>query len=143
MGARRTEEGEAGLLVARDRAGVDAEPLAQLLAKCIAVGRVPHGAGREGDDRLRLKLVDRGAVLGDGVEHPLDRTVGEAAARVDAFAEPGDGGAPVELADATLLHLADEQTGGVRAEVDDRDAQGAASYGPLVFAPCPTRCSAG
>ena len=117
------EEGQPRLLVARDRAGVDPEALAQLVAELLAVGGVAHRAGGHGDDALgavarRSLAVARASV----VEHALHRGVGEAAARVDALAEPGDLGPPLELAHRPVLHLGHEQPGGVRPEVDHGDA---------------------
>src|SRR3954447_1868512 len=69
---RRTQKRQARLLVAADRARLDAEPLAQGSAERFAVLAVAHGARGERGDRLGAVLVDQAAVLLEHVEHARD-----------------------------------------------------------------------
>jgi hypothetical protein len=120
-GCRRTEECEPSLLVAADRARVDAEALAQRGAELFAVGTVTHRARGHGDHLARPVPVDQLAVLGQGCEDTFHRVLGEPPARVHPLAEAGDLGAPHELMDAPVVHVRHEQAGRVRAEVHDGD----------------------
>src|SRR3954469_19936354 len=126
--ARRAPERQARLLVARDRARVETELVADAPGEVRAVGGVADGARQDRDRALRAELVDRGAVLPEDGDDALDRLGREAAAGIHAPAEAGDDGAPLELGDRAgrRVDVGDEQARRVRAEVDDRDAGRAA-----------------
>jgi hypothetical protein len=129
--ARRAAKRQARLLVARDRARVEAELVADAAREVRAVGGVADGAREDRDRALRAELVDRRAVLGEDGDDALDRLGREPAAGVDALAEPGDDRAALELVDRAGrgVDVRDEQARRVRAEVDDRDARRAARAG--------------
>ena len=61
-------------------------------------------------------------VLGTCRQHALDRGVAQPPAAVDSLAEPRDGRAPLDLLDAAVADVGDQQPRGVGADVDDRDA---------------------
>jgi hypothetical protein len=126
--ARRPAERQARLLVARDRARVEAELVADAPGEVRAVGGVADGAREDRDRALRSELVDRGAVLREDGDDALDRLWREAAAGIDALAEAGDDRPALDLADRAgrRVDVRDEQARRVRAEVDDRDARRAA-----------------
>jgi hypothetical protein len=129
--ARRARERQVRLLVARDRARVEAEIVADAAGEVGAVGGVADGAREDRDRALRAQLVDRGAVLREDGDDTLDRLGREAAAGVDALAQAGDDRAALELLDRAgrRVDVRDEQARRVRAEVDDRDARRAARAG--------------
>ena len=121
--ARRAGERQRGLLVAADRARVEAVAVAHGSGELRAVGGVAHGAREDGGRVRRAVLVDRGAVARQDVEHALHRRVAEPPGRVDALAEPRDGRLAVQLArHGAVAHVGDEQPRGVRPDVDDGDA---------------------
>src|SRR5215212_2685074 len=120
--ARRAEERQPGLLVARDRARLDAVPLGELLAELLAVRRVADRARRHAHDRVGAVLVDQLAVRPDRFVHALHRRRAELARGVDPLAEPGYLRAPLEFLDAPAEDVRYEQARRVRPEIDDRDA---------------------
>jgi hypothetical protein len=118
---RGAEERQPRLLVAADRARVDAEALAQLAPELLAVGAVAHRAGGHRHHVVRAVPVDQPAVLLERRVDALHGAVGKLPARVDAFAETRHLRAPLDLLDTAVAHLRDEQAGGVRAQVHDCD----------------------
>jgi hypothetical protein len=126
--ARGAHERQARLLVAGDRAGVEAELVAHAAGEVGAVRGVAYSAREDGDGALGPELVDRRPVVAEDGDDPLDRLGREPAGGVDALAEARDDRAPLELVDRAgrRLDVGDEQARRVRAEVDDRDAGRAA-----------------
>src|SRR3954453_2487130 len=135
------EEREPGLLVAGDDAGVEAVAIVEQLPELVAVRGVARCGGRERDRALGPELVDNRLVLVEHLRHTVDRRVRETAGRIDALAEPGYGGASVELGNASIVDIRDKDAGGVGSKVDDGD-----SHGPVGLqqgrneAPRPGRC---
>src|ERR687895_855706 len=82
------EEGEPGLLVAGDRASVDAEAVADLLAEGGAVLGIAHGASGDADDLVGAEPVEHFAVDGEGLADAGDGCVGEPAGGLYALADP-------------------------------------------------------
>ena len=130
VGARaaghRAEEGELRLFLAGEDAGVEAVVLAHARGEGGAVGGVAHGRGEHGEVGLAVVGVDRGAVVGERVQHASDGLLREGATGVDAVAQTGDLGAPEEFLDGAgrRIDVGDEQAGGVGSDVDDGDAHG-------------------
>ena len=125
VGAGRggAEEGQAGLLVAGDRARgrCRSAPAARsrnsgpFSASRMALVATPTiSAASEPVDDLPVAL--------EGLLAPAHRRVGEPARGVHALAEAGDDRAPLELGDGAVVHVRHQQTGRVGAQVDDRDA---------------------
>src|SRR5918992_893808 len=78
--------------------------------------------------------VEHFAVDGEGFADPGDGGFGEPAGGLHALAEPSDRCAPVELRDAAVVDLGDQEAGGIGAEVDDADAPGFLGCGGGVVA---------
>jgi hypothetical protein len=129
--ARRAAERQPRLLVAGDRARVEAELAADPLGEVRAVGRVADRARQDGDGAPRAELVDGRAVVAQDGGDALDGLRRQPTVRVDALAQAGDDGAAVELLDrgGRRVDVGDEQAGRVRPEVDDGDARRAARRG--------------
>ena len=121
-GGGRPEVGQPRLLVAAERAPVEAEAVAHRRGELRAVGRVADRGRQHGDAALAAVALDRLRVALERVEHAPLRRVAEPAGRVHALAEAGDDRAAVELLDAAGADVGDEQARRVRADVDDRDA---------------------
>ncbi len=123
---------ERGLLVAVEEARREAEPPLDLAEELAAVLGVAHRARRDRERPLGAERVGLGAEVGEHREDALDRRPSKPPRRVDALAEGCDDAAAGELVDnrpmcthGPLLtrDVGDEQPGGVRAEVDRRDAR--------------------
>src|SRR5205085_7262995 len=91
--------------------------------ECLAVLRVTHRARRDRERALRAEGLELASILRQRVPDARDRNGKEAAAFVDAFAEPRDARAAQHLVDAAVLDVGDEQARGVRPEVDRPDAR--------------------
>ena len=114
--------GELCLLVAREEArGEPVAPL-DLAEERHAVVGVSHGAGRDRERALHAELLELAAVIGEDIPDTCDRNREQLAPRVDRLAEAGDPQPALELAHGAVLHVCDEQSGGVGAEVDRADA---------------------
>src|SRR5207244_5198668 len=112
--------GQLRLFVAREQ--LRDEPVAplDLAEERLAVLRVADGARRDEQRPLGAERLGGAAVVGEDVADAGDREGEEAASRFDALAEAGDACFAVELLDAAVLDIGDEQPSGVRAEVDRR-----------------------
>ena len=97
--------------------------MAQEVGQLVPVLGVAHGAGGHADDGLGAVPVEQLAVAGDGVDDALDGRVAEPSAGLEALAEPGDGGLPFDLGELAAVHVGDEQSRRVGAEVDHADAR--------------------
>ena len=110
------------LFVAADEPGREAVAPFHLAEERFAVLRIAHGTRRNGERSLRAESLERAAVVGERVANTSDRHGEEAAAGVDAFAEPRDARLTVHLVDASVLDVGDEQARRVRAEIDRGDS---------------------
>ena len=88
------------LLVAREQLRREAVAPLDLAEERLAVLRVAHGARRDEQRPLGAERLGGAAVVGERVAHARDRDGEEAAARVDALAEPRDARLAVQLVDA-------------------------------------------
>ena len=88
----------------------------------LAILGVANGARPDREHALGAEPLCLAAVPGEHVPHPRDRQRQQLAPLVDALAEPGDLRAPCDLLDAPVVHVGDEQTGRVGAQVDGCDA---------------------
>ena len=109
------------LVVAAQETRREAVAPFDLAEERLAVLRVPHRARRDRERALGAELLERTSVVAEDVAHARDRNGEEALARVDAFAQPRDVGLAVQLVDAPVDDVGDEQAGRVRAEVDRCD----------------------
>src|SRR5580765_6909842 len=82
---------------------------------------VAHRARRDEQRSLGAERLGRAAVVGERVADACDRDGEEAAARVDAFAEPRDARLAVELPRVAVLYVGDEEARRVRPLVDRRN----------------------
>ena len=110
------------LLVAADEPRREAVAPLDLAEERLAVLGVAHRARRDGERALGAERLERAPVVGEDVAHARDRDGEEAAARVDALAEPRDARLAVHLVDAAVVDVGDEQPRRVRAEVDRCDS---------------------
>ena len=112
---------ELRLLVAREQ--LRREPVAplDLAEERLAVLRVAHCARRDEQRPLGAERLGRAAIVGEHVAHARDREGEEAAARVDALAEPRDPRLAVQLVERAVLDVGDEQPRRVRPEVERGD----------------------
>ena len=76
-----------------------------------------------------LVPVEQLAVAGHGVDDALDGRVAEPSAGLESLAEPGHGGLPFDLRELAAVHVGDEESRRVGAEVDHADAHGSALGG--------------
>ncbi len=117
---RGAAEGQARLLVAADRAHVEAVALAHLRQELVAVGRVAHGAGGHRDAALGAVLLREVAIGVEAGQDALDGVAGEPARRVDPLAQPRDVGPAIDLLELVVARVVrHEQTGRVGPEVRD------------------------
>jgi hypothetical protein len=86
----------------------------------------PFSASRtalvDGEGALGAERLELAPVVGQRVAHARDRDGEEAMSRIDAFAELRDRRAALDFLHAPVLDICDEEAGGVRAEVDRRNA---------------------
>ncbi len=87
-----------------------------------AILGVANGARPDREHALGAEPLCLAAVLGEHVPHPRDRQRQQLAALVDALAEPRDLRVARDFLDASVVHVGDEQTGRVGAQVDGCDA---------------------
>src|SRR5205823_3182716 len=95
--AGRAPIGESSFIVPAQDVGLKAVTVAQVARELLAVGRVPNGAGEDGEYLVDVVLVDEAAVPTDRVVDPLHAGVAEAPVGVDAVAQARDGGASDQL----------------------------------------------
>ena len=115
--------GHLRLLVTAEDVRLDPEASADRVGELRAVGRVADSARHHGDYAVDRRRVERGAVLGQGGVLPLQRVVGEPAARVDPGAEPGHGADPRDLVrDAAVVDLGNVEPRRVGPNVDYGDS---------------------
>src|SRR5439155_818530 len=82
--------GQLGFFVAADESRREAVAPFDLAEERLAVLRIADGTRRDGERALGSERFDRPPVVGEHVANARDRNGEEAAARVDALAEPGD-----------------------------------------------------
>ena len=127
--ARGPGEGQRGLLVAADRARVEAEALADGGAELSAVGGVADRAREHRGGGRHAVLVDSPAVAPQRLEDPLDRIVLQAAGGVGAVAQARHDRLAVKLVQrAAGRHLGDQQSRRVRSDIDHRDTHSNRGY---------------
>src|ERR671920_223180 len=102
-----------------------------LAEECLAVVGVANRTRRDCERALGSECFGGAPVVGEDVAHARDRNGEQAAALVDAFAEPRDARFPLDVADFPGVDVRDEQPRRVRPDVDGRhsahvvDASGA------------------
>ena len=117
--AARRQVDQARLLLAGNDVHLDARAAAHGVEEFLGVLRLPHRAGGDGPDELRLLGGDRTLELLDHGDPGLDR-LGRQAPRREGFApEPHRGLLPRQhLENAALVHGGHEQLDAVGADVD-------------------------
>jgi hypothetical protein len=121
--AEGSEEGELGFALAGYDGYVEAG-LMESSADLRAVRGIAHGGGRDGDYLFNGALVaciDRCNGIEEtlaGRDFPFDGYGGNHACLTEALTEMGNLHAALELLDAVLVHIGDEQARGDCAEVD-------------------------
>ena len=120
--ARRAGERERRLLVAADRARLDARALRDLPGE---LGAVVGVARRARQDRRGVRdavLVDQCSVALERVEDPLHGFVGQPSRGVDALAKARHDRLAMQLRERAIgRHVGDQQPRGVGPDVDDRN----------------------
>ena len=106
------------LLLAGQEAGREAVAPLDLAEERLAVLGVADRARRDRERPLGAELLERAPIVDERVADARDRHGEEAAARVDALAEPRDARLAVHLVDPAVLDVGDEQPRRVRPEVD-------------------------
>jgi hypothetical protein len=117
-----SQEGEPGLLLPGDRPHLELEACIQLPLEAGAVVGVAHRAGGHRHGSICAELVDCLAVAGGGLVHTRHAGLRQPPALVDELAEPGDVRTALELADPPVRDVCNQQAGGVRSKVDDRES---------------------
>jgi hypothetical protein len=107
-----------GLLVAAEEPRREPVAPLDLAEERLAVLGVANSTRRDRERLLGAELPGLPAVVGEDVANPRDRRGKEAAALVDALAEPRDLQPADELLDPPVCDVGDEQARRVRAEVD-------------------------
>jgi hypothetical protein len=107
-------ERQPGLLVAGQELGRRAEDVGGGGEEGVPVSRVSGRRGGDDPRRLHAVPVEHITEVDERRQRPLHRRIGQFARAVDAFAEPRDDGAPLEV--APVVH--DEEADGVGADVD-------------------------
>ena len=109
-------------LVAGEQLRDEAVAPFHLAEEGFAVLRVAHRARGGGECPLGAERLERAPVVREDVAHARDGEGEEAAARVDALAQPRDARLAMQLIDPAVGDVGDEQPRRVRAEVDGRDS---------------------
>ena len=104
------------------RLGEGVDTRGRLLPVPIARVRNALSDYRRTAEALGAERLGRAAVVGERVADARDRDGEEAAARVDALAEPRDARLAMELARDAVLDIGDEKACRVRPLVDRRDS---------------------
>ena len=100
----------------------------------LAVLGVPDRARRDEQRALRAERLELATVLGEGIPNPGDRQRQEPVTRIDPLAEPGYGRTSRNRLHVPLDDVRDEQTSGVRALIDGRNAHGTANVAAAIIA---------
>ena len=119
---RDATEGELRFLVAGEQPRREAVAPLDLAEERFAVLGVANGAGRDRERALGAELLGLAPEVREHVANPRDRCGEEALAVVDALAETRDLEAADNVLEPPVLDVRDEQTSGVGAEIDRRDA---------------------
>ena len=113
---------ELGLLVSGEQPRDEAVAPLDLAEEGLAVLRVADAAGGDEEGALCAELLGRAAVVDERVADAGDRDGEEAPSPIDAFAEPRDREAPLDLVHAAVDHVGHEQPRGVRPQVERCDS---------------------
>src|SRR5581483_7860260 len=120
---RDAAERQHRLLVARQQARLEAVAPLELAEERLAVVRVAHRARRDRQRPLGTERIGFPPVVREHVPDARDRERQQAAALVDALAEPRDAQPADDIVDPAVLDVGDEQARRVRADVYRADAR--------------------
>src|SRR4051794_22542482 len=115
---RDTPEGQPGLVLAGEQSRLEAVAPLDLAEEGLAVLCVADGAGGDRQSALGAERLGLAAEVREDIADARDRSGEQALALVDALAEACDLEASNDLGQATVLHVGDEESRRVRAEID-------------------------
>ena len=121
--ARDAAEGQERLLAPAQEARLEAERGLNACQELRTVQRVANGARCEGQAFLCAGGLDNGRVLREAGLDASDRSGLETPTGIHVLAELRDRETTIDLAQRAAFEVGDEESGGVRPEVDDRDAR--------------------
>ena len=106
------------LVVSGEKPGLEPVAPLDLAEERLAVLRVANCARRDQQRSLGAERFQCFSIVGQDVPYARDGDGEEAAARIDALAQARDARLAVDVGNASVLDVRDEQTRGIRAEID-------------------------